>query len=319
MDIQIRKTNPEDINEFMEMCHRVYLDAYVNPKFGATSDLFSKEIFFSNDTQQYFTDLLTQSDTNISYVALVDERIIGGITISKHDSFFMISGYYVDKEYQGQGVGSQLWKLVNATCGDSPLRLEVYVHAFRAINIYIAKGFTIDEAEPFKESHWPEWPEGTFLMSYRMTKNTLNTMPQATKDKETQSSAKLYADGGSRGNPGPSAGGFVLFDSNDNIIEESGKYLGLTTNNQAEYHSLKGGMEAAVRLGIRSLDVYMDSLLVVNQMKGVYKIRNRDLWPIHHAIKELLPKFESVHFHHIPRELNKHADSLVNKTLDERL
>ena len=129
---------------------------------------------------------------------------------------------------------------------------------------------------------------------------------------------KLYADGGSRGNPGPSAGGYVLLDMADNVVKSNGKYLGITTNNQAEYHSLKGGIEMALELGVRELDVYMDSLLVVNQMKGIYKIRNRDLWPINESIKKLLPRFKHVSFTHVPRELNKLADAEVNRTLDEQ-
>jgi ribonuclease HI len=127
---------------------------------------------------------------------------------------------------------------------------------------------------------------------------------------------KLYADGGSRGNPGPSAGGYVLLDMADTVVKSNGKYLGVTTNNQAEYHSLKGGLEMAKQLGVQEVDVYMDSLLVVNQMKGIFKIKNRDLWPIHDAIKKLLPAFHKVSFTHVPRELNKLADAEVNKTLD---
>lgn len=129
---------------------------------------------------------------------------------------------------------------------------------------------------------------------------------------------KLYADGGSRGNPGPSAGGFVIMNMDNEVIYESGKYLGITTNNQAEYHSLKGGLEAAVKMGVRKVHVHMDSLLVVNQMKGIFKVKNRDLWPIHEAIKGLLPMFDKVNFTHVPRELNKLADSMVNQTLDAR-
>lgn len=131
--------------------------------------------------------------------------------------------------------------------------------------------------------------------------------------------AKMYADGGSRGNPGPSAGGFAILDMENNVVITSGKYLGITTNNQAEYHSLKGGVEEALRRNIRVLHVYMDSLLVVNQMKGIYKIKNRDLWPIYQAIKEMIPEFKDVTFEHVPRELNKLADSVVNETLDEHL
>ena len=131
--------------------------------------------------------------------------------------------------------------------------------------------------------------------------------------------AKMYTDGGSRGNPGPSAGGYVILDMEDNVVKSNGKYLGITTNNQAEYHSLKGGVEMALELGIRELDVYMDSLLVINQMKGIFKIRNRDLWPIHEAIKAMVPRFKKITFTHVPRELNKLADAAVNEALDAQM
>lgn len=127
---------------------------------------------------------------------------------------------------------------------------------------------------------------------------------------------KLFADGGSRGNPGPSASGYVLKDMNDQVIAERGVYLGITTNNQAEYQALKFGLEECLKHGAREVQAYMDSLLVINQMKGLFKVRNRDLWPIHDAIKEMLPKFKEVTFTHVPREFNKLADAEVNKMLD---
>lgn len=130
------------------------------------------------------------------------------------------------------------------------------------------------------------------------------------------SEVKLYGDGGSRGNPGPSAGGFVVLDMNDTVLRESSKYLGITTNNQAEYHSLKGGLELCAKEGVRIVHVHMDSLLVVNQMKGIFKVKNRDLWPIHEAIKKLVTRFDEVTFTHVPRELNRLADAEVNKALD---
>lgn len=131
--------------------------------------------------------------------------------------------------------------------------------------------------------------------------------------------AKMFADGGSRGNPGPSASGFVVLDMEDTVLVDKGVYLGITTNNQAEYTALKLGLEEAARMGIRRLHVYMDSLLVVNQMKGIFKVKNRDLWPIHDAIKQLATKFEEVNFSHVPREFNKLADAAVNRALDEQL
>lgn len=127
---------------------------------------------------------------------------------------------------------------------------------------------------------------------------------------------KMFADGGSRGNPGPSASGYVLLDMADNVIVKGGAYLGITTNNQAEYQAVKLGLEDARRRGYQEINVYLDSLLVVNQMKGIFKIRNRDLWPIHQAIKEIVTEFKRVTFTHVPRELNKLADGKVNDILD---
>lgn len=131
--------------------------------------------------------------------------------------------------------------------------------------------------------------------------------------------AKMYADGGSRGNPGPSASGFVIMDLDDTIIKKSGIYLGVTTNNQAEYQALKFGLEEAQKLGVREVAVFMDSLLVINQMKGIFKVKNRDLWPIHESIKEIAKQFKKVTYTHVPRELNKLADAEVNTTLDAEL
>ncbi len=128
---------------------------------------------------------------------------------------------------------------------------------------------------------------------------------------------KLYADGGSRGNPGPSAAGFAVMDMHDQVVVKKGIYLGLTTNNQAEYQALKLGLEEALRMQARQVHVYMDSLLVVNQMLGIFKVKNRDLWPIYMSIKDLSAKFQHVSFTHVPRELNKIADAAVNEALDE--
>lgn len=129
--------------------------------------------------------------------------------------------------------------------------------------------------------------------------------------------AKLYTDGGSRGNPGPSASGFVIMDMDDRVVVKKGVYLGVTTNNQAEYQALKLGLEEAKRMHIRQLHVFMDSMLVINQMKGIFKVKNRDLWPIHEAIKELNTTFEHIFFTHVPREMNKIADKAVNDALNE--
>jgi ribonuclease HI len=130
---------------------------------------------------------------------------------------------------------------------------------------------------------------------------------------------KLYADGGSRGNPGPSASGYVIFDEDENIIVDKGVYLGITTNNQAEYTALKLAMADCISLGASDVEVLMDSLLVVNQMKGIFKVKNKDLWPIHDAIKTMAEKLKHASYQHVPREYNKLADAAVNRALDEEL
>lgn len=126
----------------------------------------------------------------------------------------------------------------------------------------------------------------------------------------------LYCDGGSRGNPGPSALGFVVLDEHKVVLHSDNKYIGITTNNQAEYHALLAGMEWCLAKGVRELSVNLDSLLVVNQLKGIFKVKNRDLWSLYETAEELATKFRKVKFTHVPRELNKLADDQVNYALD---
>lgn len=126
----------------------------------------------------------------------------------------------------------------------------------------------------------------------------------------------VYSDGGSRGNPGPSAAGYVIIDDRQRMVAEGGEYLGITTNSQAEYHGVRIGLEKALELGYKQVDFRIDSMLVVNQMNGIYKIKSRELWPINERIRELVAKFEKVKFSHVRREFNQLADGMVNKTLD---
>jgi ribonuclease HI len=133
------------------------------------------------------------------------------------------------------------------------------------------------------------------------------------------SKVKVFADGGSRGNPGPSSSGFVILNMEDKILVDRGVYLGITTNNQAEYTALKLALEECIKMNVREVQVYMDSMLVVNQMNGLFKIKNRELWPIHGAIKQLAEQFKDISFQHVPREFNKLADAAVNRALDNEL
>ena len=129
-------------------------------------------------------------------------------------------------------------------------------------------------------------------------------------------SVYLYADGASRGNPGPSSAGFVVLDGEDNVLHADNKYLGITTNNQAEYHAVVMGMEWSLRQGVTRIDIRLDSMLVVNQLKGVFKVKNRDLWALYEKARELSERFDEFRVTHVPRELNKLADKEANKALD---
>lgn len=134
--------------------------------------------------------------------------------------------------------------------------------------------------------------------------------------KTTLSDVVIYSDGGSRGNPGPSAAGFVIMSKVGEVVGEGGAYLGFTTNNVAEYEAVYLGLEKAQELGIRRVDFRLDSQLVVNQMNGLYKVKNTDLRPIHDRVVELSGQFEKVTYSHVLREYNQLADGVVNKILD---
>lgn len=129
----------------------------------------------------------------------------------------------------------------------------------------------------------------------------------------------LRCDGGSRGNPGPGALGYVLCDASGREVEARGEYLGICTNNVAEYRSLLAGLAAAARHGVGRLVVQMDSELVVRQMLGRYKVKNEGLKPLHAEARAALAGIGEVKFASVPREDNGHADALVNEALDRAL
>ena len=129
--------------------------------------------------------------------------------------------------------------------------------------------------------------------------------------------ATLFADGGSRGNPGPAASGAVLVDPQGQVLDEVGRYLGIATNNVAEWTALCIGLERAIERGITRLAVRMDSELVVKQMLGEYRVKHVALQPLHRRAQALLRRFEHVEIAHVRRKDNALADRLVNDVLDQ--
>ena len=128
--------------------------------------------------------------------------------------------------------------------------------------------------------------------------------------------ATMFADGGSRGNPGPAASGAVLFDEAGELLREVGTFLGVATNNVAEWTGLLTGLEAAIEMGIDDLSVRLDSELVVKQIAGVYRVKHEGLIPLHAKAKVLMRKFARIDVQHVRRKENAAADALVNQVLD---
>jgi ribonuclease HI len=129
----------------------------------------------------------------------------------------------------------------------------------------------------------------------------------------------IYCDGGSRGNPGPSAIGAVVLDPSTDPprrLAEVSERIGITTNNVAEYRALIGGLEAAAPFGARRVRVRADSKLVVEQVKGAWKVRQPHLRPLFEEARKLLSGYDEVDVRHVPRAENVDADALVNAALD---
>lgn len=126
----------------------------------------------------------------------------------------------------------------------------------------------------------------------------------------------MFADGGSRGNPGPAASGAILVAPDGTRLAEIGEYLGIATNNVAEWRALVAGLKKARELEVAELAVRLDSELVVRQLTGVYRVKHADLIPLATKAKALLREFRSVDIRHVPRKENAAADAVVNAVLD---
>jgi len=161
-----------------------------------------------------------------------------------------------------------------------------------------------------------------------MLSNTLKQLNPLTKIRSNRKDAKIYPlneftgeyimnfDGASRGNPGLSGAGAVIY-KNGEEIWNSCKFVGTKTNNQSEYMALILGLEGALTLGITNLSVLGDSLLVINQVNGIYKVKSASIFDLYEEVLVLKAQFVLVEFNHVYREYNKRADELSNLALDQ--
>ncbi len=128
--------------------------------------------------------------------------------------------------------------------------------------------------------------------------------------------ARLFTDGGARGNPGPAAFGYVLEADDGTVLAARGEAIGVATNNVAEYRALVAGLAQAAELGVDEVDVVSDSELLVKQMRGEYKVKNAALRALWDEAQDLAARLGKVTFEAVRREHNELADRLVNEALD---
>ncbi len=130
---------------------------------------------------------------------------------------------------------------------------------------------------------------------------------------------RVYSDGAARGNPGLSGAGAVLVEPNGQVVDRIGKFLGVQTNNYAEYMGLLLGLRRAQALGVTEVEVFADSELMIRQLGGRYQVKSPTLRPLYEEAVKLLKDFSRVKLVHVPREMNKAADEMSNRAIDERL
>lgn len=194
---------------------------------------------------------------------------------------------------------SNLYIIYDIKLADEKIEARERYSSYKFINLSNLSGVRLDEATMAVLGIEAE--EGQKIENYR----------------ETANSATVFVDGCSKGNPGPSGIGYYIIGENGEVLKRGGEFVGFATSRVAEYYALKEGVEQAIELGLSSVKFVSDNLMLVNQMKGIYQVKNVDLIPIYEDIVKMLPKFEAVAFMHIGRENNTEADREANIAVEK--
>lgn len=145
------------------------------------------------------------------------------------------------------------------------------------------------------------------------------TISDRISPRSTASAVTIYTDGASRGNPGPSGIGYQIIGMDGRVLERGGEFIGFATSRVAEYYAMKQGIERAIDLNLKTVHFVSDSLMVINQLNGIFTVKNQDIIPIYKEIQKDLENFEAVSFTHIPRSQNFFADQEANLAIERTL
>lgn len=179
-------------------------------------------------------------------------------------------------------------------------------------------GASVDAAK-VSTSPLPQSTNGSPAGNSSMQRAARSSSPSPSPSQASLQRIRVYSDGAARGNPGPSGAGAVLIQPSGQVVERLGKYLGIQTNNYAEYMGLLLGLERARELGFREVEIFADSELMIRQLGGRYQVKSPTLRPLYEAALRLLNDFSRVKLVHVPREMNTAADEMSNRAIDERL
>ncbi len=162
--MEIRTANLEDIEQYTDLLQQTYQHAYIKESIGLTADCFSREIFNSDDTQKYLKTSLVDTANQKTWLAFDGNKLIGSVTCALENSQKAeLKGFYVRKEYQGQGIGKKLYDLALEFAENRDLFLDIYTHNTKTIELYEKWGWKLDSSRGEKGyfvRHWPEWPKG---------------------------------------------------------------------------------------------------------------------------------------------------------------
>jgi len=150
----------DDIKEYTDLLQKTYEDAYTDESIGLTKECFSKEVFASTDTQKYLKSNLVINKKQKTWLAFLNSKLAGSITITDKGDECELRGFYVNPEYQGKGIGKRLWKRTLEFAGEKDVVFDIYAHNTRVIKMYKKWGFEVDKQKGVFYRHWPEWPEG---------------------------------------------------------------------------------------------------------------------------------------------------------------